>query len=134
MKSSHLLLITILATGLAYVASFVGLGGAAPNIESTGEEVVSWFSENGGRARFYAWMGAFVSLGLGLFAAQIASLLPRPHRYMLLPAFSASPSRRRFRRGSGPGWRFDPKGLIRPWPGHSSTSPSSGGRSSMHRP
>jgi hypothetical protein len=82
MKPSRILLVTILATGALYVASFVALGSSFPTIDSSEQEIVKWFSENGKRARIYAWTAAFVSLGLAIFGGQIAALLPKPHRYI----------------------------------------------------
>jgi hypothetical protein len=76
--------VTILGTGALYVAGFVALGGAVPTIESSGAEIVEWFSGNGMRARIYAWTAAFISLGLAIFGGQVAALLPRPHRYVFL--------------------------------------------------
>ena len=84
MKPSHVLLANILATGALYVAGFVALGGSVPNIATSGQEIVEWFSDNGTRARTYAWTAAFVSLGLTVFGGQVSALLPRPHRYIFL--------------------------------------------------
>ena len=84
MKPSRILLISILATGVLYVASFVALGGSFPTIDSSGQEVVEWFSDNGTRARIYAWTAAFVSLGLAIFGGQVSALLPKPHRYIFM--------------------------------------------------
>ena len=84
MTQSKVLLINILATGAFYVGSFVALGNSFPTIDSSGQDVVQWFSENGHNARLYAWMGAFVSLGLAIFGGQVAALLPMPHRYIFL--------------------------------------------------
>lgn len=74
------MLIAILATGAFYIAGFVALGGAVPTIDSSGRELLDWFSDNGTRAQIYAWTAAFVSLGLAVFAGQVATVLPRPHR------------------------------------------------------
>jgi hypothetical protein len=82
MKPSRILLVTILATGALYVASFVALGSSFPTIDSSEQEIVKWFSENGTRARIYAWTAAFVSLGLAIFGGQVAALVPKPHRYI----------------------------------------------------
>jgi len=84
MKPSTILLINILATAAFYVASFLALGSGFPTIDSTGEEVVQWFSDNGTNARIYAWTAAFFSLGLAVFAGQISAVLPMPHRYIFL--------------------------------------------------
>jgi hypothetical protein len=84
MKPSRILLISILATGALYIASFVALGSSFPTIDSSGQEVVEWFSANGTRARIYAWTAAFVSLGLAIFGGQVSALLPTPHRYIFM--------------------------------------------------
>jgi hypothetical protein len=84
MKPSRILLINILATGALYVASFVALGDSYPTIDSSGQEIVEWFSDNGTSARIYAWTAVFFSLGLATFAGQVSALLPKPHRYIFL--------------------------------------------------
>jgi len=84
MKPSRVLLISILATGGLYVAGFVALGDSYPTIDSNGQEIVEWFSDNGTRARIYAWTAAFISLGLAIFGGQVSALLPKPHRYIFL--------------------------------------------------
>lgn len=84
MRPSRILLITILATAAFYIASFVALGSAFPTIDSSGQEIVDWFSNNGTNARIYAWTGAFVSLGLAIFGGQVSGVLPKPHRYIFL--------------------------------------------------
>ena len=84
MTSSRILLFNILATAAFYVASFAVLGNAFPTIESSGREIVRWFSENGANARTYAWTAAFFSLGLAIFGGQVSALLPKPHRYIFL--------------------------------------------------
>ncbi len=81
-SAKSFLLINILLTAAFYVFSFVALGGSVPTIESTGTEVVAWFSENRTNARTYAWASTFVSLGLMIFAGQVSALLPAPHRYV----------------------------------------------------
>lgn len=82
MKPSRILLTNILVTGAFYVASFVALGGAYPTIDSSGGKIVEWFAKNGANARFYAWTGAFFSLGLAIFGGQVSAVLPKPHRYI----------------------------------------------------
>ncbi|GAB5374867.1 MAG: hypothetical protein AcusKO_13290 [Acuticoccus sp.] len=82
MRQSHILLVVILATGVFYVGSFVALGSGFPTIGSSGQDIVDWFARSGGRARLYAWTGAFVSLGLAIFAGQVAALLPRPNAFI----------------------------------------------------
>ena len=84
MKPSRILLFSILATGAFYVGSFVALGGSFPTIDSSGQEIVQWFSDNGMRARLYAWTAAFIALGLAIFGGLVSVLLPKPHRYIFL--------------------------------------------------
>lgn len=84
MKPTRVLLINIVATGVLYVASFVALGSSYPTIDSSGQEIVDWFLNNGTRARRYAWTAAFYSLGLAIFGGQVSALLPKPHRYIFL--------------------------------------------------
>ncbi|MEM0905721.1 MAG: hypothetical protein AAGJ94_00045 [Pseudomonadota bacterium] len=62
--------------------SFIALGGSVPTIESTGADIVDWFTNNGMNAKTYAWASACVSLGLMIFAGQVSALLPPPHRYV----------------------------------------------------
>jgi hypothetical protein len=83
MKPSRILLINILATGVVYIASFAALGSSFPTIDSSGQEIVDWFSQNGTNARIYAWTAAFLSLGLAIFGGQVAAVLPKPNRYIL---------------------------------------------------
>ncbi|MBY6192002.1 hypothetical protein KUV22_16365 [Microbulbifer agarilyticus] len=82
MQPSRILLLNILAAGAFYVAGFAVLGSGYPTIESSGREVIEWFSHNGADARIYAWTAAFFSLGLAIFAAQVAAVMPKPQRYI----------------------------------------------------
>ncbi len=66
-----------------YVASFAALGQDPPTVESTGAEIVAWFTNNGTAAQIYAWTAAFAALGLTVFGAMLTGLLPSPHRYIL---------------------------------------------------
>lgn len=84
MKPSRILLISILAAGVSYIASFVALGSSFPTIDSSGQEIVEWFSNNGTKARIYSWTAAFFSLGLVIFGGQVSTLLPAPHRYIFM--------------------------------------------------
>jgi hypothetical protein len=84
MKPSRILLINIIATGALYVAGFVALGASYPTIDSSGQEIIDWFSDNGTNARIYAWTAAFFSLGFAIFGGQVSALLPKPHRYIFL--------------------------------------------------
>jgi len=84
MKPSHVLLINIIATFGFYVASFVALGNHFPTIDSSGSDIVEWFTANGTNARIYAWTAAFFSLGLAVFAGQVSAVLPKPNRFIFL--------------------------------------------------
>jgi hypothetical protein len=84
MRSSKILLVVILVTGGLYIGGFAALGSSYPTAESSGAEVVEWFTDNGTSARIYAWTGVFISLGLAIFGAQVAGVLPKPHRYIFL--------------------------------------------------
>jgi hypothetical protein len=84
MTPSRVLLTNILVTGAFYIAGFVALGGSYPTVDSSGEQIIGWFSANGSNARVYAWTAAFFSLGLAIFGGQVSALLPKPHRYIFL--------------------------------------------------
>lgn len=83
MRSSRVLLIVAVATGLLYMVSFVFLGSSVPTVESSGREVLDWFTDHGTNALLYAWSAAFVSLGLAVLGGLFATTLPRPHRYIV---------------------------------------------------
>ncbi len=78
--------VVLLASGagwiLFYVASFTALGSSVPTVESSGDEIVSWFTDNATRAQAYAWTATFAALALTVFGAMVAHLLPTPHRYV----------------------------------------------------
>ena len=112
MNQSRILLISILATGALYVASFVALGSSFPTIDSSGQEIVEWFSANGTRARIYAWTAAFVSLGLGIFGGQISALLPKPHRYIFLAGVLGFAITAQVQAWVWAGLAFHPQGLA----------------------
>ncbi|HMB60935.1 MAG TPA: hypothetical protein VKN35_13565 [Xanthomonadales bacterium] len=111
MKPSNILLINILATGAIYVGSFVALGNSVPNIESSGQEVVAWFSENGRNARIYAWSAAFLSLGLAIFGGQVTALLPKPNRYIFLIGVAGCAITAQIQAWFWAGLAFHPQGL-----------------------
>ena len=66
-----------------YVASFAALGESPPTVESSGAEIVAWFTNHGTNARLYAWTAPFASLSMTVFGAMLVGLLPRPHRYIV---------------------------------------------------
>ncbi|MEM9730301.1 MAG: hypothetical protein AAF997_17100 [Myxococcota bacterium] len=84
MKPSRVLLIAILGTAAMYIGSFAVLGDSFPTINSTGEEVIAWFTANARAAQTYAWCAAFISLGLCIVGGQVGALLPRTHAYIFL--------------------------------------------------
>ncbi len=55
MKPSRFLLINILATAVFYIGSFAALGSSFPTVDSSGQDIVAWFTANGTNARIYAW-------------------------------------------------------------------------------
>jgi hypothetical protein len=65
-----------------YIGSFAALGSSVPTIESSGQEIIEWFTDNGTNARIYAWTAAFAALTLTVFGSMVTALLPRPHRYV----------------------------------------------------
>ena len=65
-----------------YVASFAALGSSVPTIESSGAEVVGWFTDHARNAQVYAWTATFAALALTVFGGMVANLLPRPNRYI----------------------------------------------------
>lgn len=77
MKPSRVILLTsVVGWILLYVLGFVALGSSVPTIESSGREIVAWFTDNATNARAYAWTSAFVALALATFGGQIAAFAP----------------------------------------------------------
>jgi hypothetical protein len=111
MEPSRILLINILATGALYVGGFAALGNSFPTIDSSGQEIVEWFSENGTNARVYAWTAAFLSLGLAIFGGQVSALLPRPHRYIFLTGVLGCAVTAQVQAWFWAGLAFHPQGL-----------------------
>jgi hypothetical protein len=111
MKPSRILLISILATAVLYIASFVALGSSFPTIDSSGQEIVEWFSANGTRARIYAWTAAFFSLGFAIFGGQVSALLPKPHRYIFLAGVLGCAITAQVQAWFWAGLAFHPQGL-----------------------
>ena len=83
MKHAH---VVVLVAGIGwivfYVGSFTALGSSFPTVESSGQEIIEWFTDHQVNARIYAWTAAFAALTLTVFGAMITALLPRPHRYV----------------------------------------------------
>jgi hypothetical protein len=78
----------LLASGVGwiifYVASFTALGSSVPDVESSGQEIVRWFTDNATNAQVYAWTAAFAAFTLAVFGGMVTTLLPRPNRYIFL--------------------------------------------------
>lgn len=67
-----------------YIGSFTALGSSVPTIDSSGQEIVRWFTDNATNAQVYAWTAAFAALALAVFGGMLTSLLPQPNRYIFL--------------------------------------------------
>jgi hypothetical protein len=89
MKKSALVLISGIGWILFYTGSFTALGSGYPTVESSGAEIVSWFTDNGTNAQIYAWTAAFAFLSLVSFGALVAELLPKPNRYIFFSGILA---------------------------------------------
>jgi hypothetical protein len=83
-KAPVVLLVSGIAWIVFYVASFTALGSSVPTIESSGREIVAWFTDHATNAQVYAWTAAFAALTLTVFGGVATTLLPRPHRYIFL--------------------------------------------------
>jgi hypothetical protein len=81
-KASVVLLVSGVGWIILYVASFTALGSSVPTIESSGQEILDWFSANATNAQVYAWTAAFAALALTVFGAVVTTLLPKPNRYV----------------------------------------------------
>jgi hypothetical protein len=81
-RAPTVLLVSGVGWIVLYLGSFVALGSAVPTVESSGQEIISWFTANGTNARIYAWTAAFAALALTVFGGMVASLLPKPNRYI----------------------------------------------------
>ncbi|MHA7773098.1 hypothetical protein [Roseibium sp. M-1] len=112
MTASRILLVSILLTAAFYIGSFVALGSGFPTVETSGEEIVAWFSENGHKARIYAWTSAFLSLGLAIFAGLVASVMPRPHRYIFFAGVIGCIVTSQVQAWFWAGLAFEPEGLA----------------------
>ncbi len=83
MKARSGLVAAAVAAGVAYAGGTAALG-TPPGADSSGAEILAWFSAHGGQARLYAWSSAVMALGLAIALSQVAALLPKPHRYVFL--------------------------------------------------
>ncbi len=82
--SRIVLLVATIGWIVLYSGGFVALGSSVPTVESTGDEILTWFTDNQANARAYAWTSTFAFLALVVFGGQIAALLPKPNRYIFL--------------------------------------------------
>jgi hypothetical protein len=83
-KASTVVLVSGVGWIVFYVASFTALGSSVPTIDSSGQEIVRWFTDNATNAQVYAWTAAFAALTLAVFGGMVTSLLPQPNRYIFL--------------------------------------------------
>jgi hypothetical protein len=83
-KASAVVLVSGVGWIVFYVASFTALGRSVPTIDSSGQEIVRWFTDNATNAQVYAWTAAFAALTLAVFGGIVTSLLPQPNRYIFL--------------------------------------------------
>ena len=81
-KTQVALLVSGIGWIVFYSGSFTALGTSYPTVESSGQDVVDWFTDNGASAQIYAWTSAFAALALTVFGGMVTGLLPRPHRYV----------------------------------------------------
>jgi hypothetical protein len=94
-----------------YVASWTALGGSVPTIDSSGDQVVAWFTDHATNAQVYAWTAAFAALALAVFGGMVAWLLPRPYRYFLLAGILGWVVTSQVQAWFWAGLAFDPEGL-----------------------
>ncbi len=83
-KAPTVLLVSGVGWIVFYVASFTALGSSVPTIESSGQEIVAWFTDNATNAHAYAWTATFAALALTVFGGMVTGLLPKPNRYIFL--------------------------------------------------
>jgi hypothetical protein len=81
-KAAVVLLVSGVGWIVFYAASFTALGSSVPTVESSGQEIVAWFTANATNAQVYAWTATFAALALTVFGGMVAALLPKPNRYI----------------------------------------------------
>ncbi len=81
-KAPTVLIVSGVGWIVFYFASFTALGSSVPTIESSGQEIVDWFTDNAARAQVYAWTATFAALALTVFGGMVTALLPKPNRYI----------------------------------------------------
>lgn len=81
-KMSWVIIVSGVLWILFYMGSFTALGSSAPTIESDGQDIVQWFTDNAANARIYAWTAPFAALALTVWGGTLTGLLPKPHRYV----------------------------------------------------
>ncbi len=81
-KAPAVLIVSGVGWIVFYFASFTALGSSVPTIESSGQEIVVWFTNNATKAQVYAWTATFAALTLTVFGGMVMALLPKPNRYI----------------------------------------------------
>jgi hypothetical protein len=79
LRRSTLLLSATIVFGLLYVAAAVALG-TTPEPGDSGQAVASWFQDNDGNVRAWAWLLTLGGPVFAVFAALVRARLPAPHR------------------------------------------------------
>jgi len=83
-KAPAVLLVSGIGWIIFYSASYTALGSSVPTIDSSGQDIVTWFTNHASNAQTYAWTATFAALTLGVFGGMVTWLLPKPNRYILL--------------------------------------------------
>jgi len=79
MRKATLLIVATIGFGVLYLTAGAVLG-STPSPTASGQALLTWFSEHGGRVRIWLW---FLTLSLPLFAvfaSIVRERLPTPHR------------------------------------------------------
>jgi hypothetical protein len=79
MRRSTLLLFVTIGFGVLYGAAAIVLG-SPPDAGDSGRQVVSWFQDNDGQVRTWAWLLTLSGPLVAVFAALVRERLPAPHR------------------------------------------------------
>jgi hypothetical protein len=78
-RRSTLLLSVTIGFGVLYGAAAIVLG-SPPEAGDSGQQVVSWFQDNDGQVRTWAWLLTLTGPLVAVFAALVRERLPAPHR------------------------------------------------------
>ncbi len=110
-KAPTVLLVSGVGWIVFYVASWTALGSSVPTIDSSGEEIVAWFTDHSTNAQVYAWTTAFAALTLAVFGGMLTWLLPKPNRYFLFAGVLGWVITSQVQAWFWAGLAFDPAGL-----------------------